>query len=104
MFIFEIIQNADANNYSRAKAFSADPYIKFIVHLYDLVIECNEDWFTPDDIKTLCIICERTKTKANAPYSIGETEAKFKSVFIVASKVYIQSKPFLFPFEYKPGD
>jgi hypothetical protein len=71
-FIFEIIQNADANNYSRAEVLGAQPYIKSTVYLYDLVIERNED---PDDVKALCMIGEWTKTRANDPYSIDETGA-----------------------------
>jgi hypothetical protein len=103
-FLFELIQNAEDNNYSRAKALGSEPYIKFTIRPNTIVIDCNEDGFTPANVKAICRIGESTKIRENAQYYIGEKGIGFKSVFMVASKVHIQSGPFSFFFEHEPGN
>jgi len=99
-----LIQNADDNNYTRARAIGAEPYIKFTIRPNTIVIDCNEDGFTPENTQAICRIGESTKVRANAQYYIGEKGIGFKSVFMVASKVHIQSGPFSFSFEHEPGN
>lgn len=99
-----MIQNAEDNNYSRAKALGAEPYIKFTIRPDTISIDCNEDGFTPENVEAICRIGESTKIRANAQYYIGEKGIGFKSVFMVASKVQIQSGPFSFFFEHEPGN
>jgi hypothetical protein len=103
-FLFELIQNAEDNSYSRAKALGAEPYVKFTIRPDTIVIDCNEDGFTPENVKAICKIAESTKIRENAQYYIGEKGIGFKSVFMVASKVHIQSGPFSFSFEHEPGN
>lgn len=99
-----MIQNAEDNHYSKASALGAEPYIKFIIRPGTITIECNEDGFTPDNVRAICRIGESTKIRANSQYYIGEKGIGFKSVFMVASKVHIQSGPFSFFFEHEPGN
>jgi HSP90 family molecular chaperone len=70
-----------------------DPYIKFKIRQNTIVIEYNEDGFTPEDVKAICRIGESTKTQDDSLYYIGKNGFGFKSVFLVASKVHIQSGP-----------
>jgi HSP90 family molecular chaperone len=99
-----LIQNAEDNNYSRAEALGVEPYIKFTIRPDTISIDCNEDGFTPENVRAICRIGESTKIRANAQYYIGEKGIGFKSVFMVASKVHIQSGPFSFSFEHEPGN
>jgi hypothetical protein len=100
----ELIQNADGCNYSRAKALGVEPYIKFTVHPNTIVIDFNRDGFTVEDIRAFCRIGECSEAKPNYYHYLGEKGVWFKSVFMVASKVHIQSGPFSFSFKYGPGD
>ncbi|RDL38724.1 uncharacterized protein BP5553_03064 [Venustampulla echinocandica] len=103
-FLFELIQNAEDNNYSRAKAVGAEPYIKFTIRPGTICIDCNEDGFTPENVRAICRIGESTKIRANSQYYIGEKGIGFKSGFMVASKVHIQSGAFSFFFDHEPGN
>lgn len=103
-FVFELIQNAEDNHYSRAKASAAEPYIKFTIRPDKIIVDSNEDGFTPEDVEAICRIGGSNKTRTDAQYYIGEKGIGFKSVFMVASKVHIQSGPFSFFFEHEPGD
>ena len=102
-FVFELIQNAEDNNYSRATSNNAAPYIKFTVHPEKIVIDSNEDGFSTDNVKAICKVGRSTKAGAGAQQYIGEKGIGFKSVFLVASKVHIQSGPFSFFFERPPA-
>ncbi|KAK5991975.1 Protein NO VEIN [Cladobotryum mycophilum] len=101
-FVFELLQNADDNHYSRAKARGDIPWVSFHVHRDRIVIECNEDGFTPDNLAAICNIGKSSKTGAQG--YIGEKGIGFKSVFMVAYKAYIQSGHFAFYFQHRKED
>ncbi|KAM0280906.1 hypothetical protein ACHAQH_003795 [Verticillium albo-atrum] len=101
-FVFELLQNADDNRFTRAKANGALPSITFHVHPHRIVVECNEDGFTENDLRAICSVGESTKS-ASRGY-IGAKGIGFKSVFIAAWKVVIQSGHFSFSFKHEKGD
>jgi hypothetical protein len=68
-----------------------------------IVIDSNEDGFTPENVRAICEIGGSTKLQSGAQQYIGEKGIGFKSVFMVASEVHIQSGPFSFFFEHRPG-
>jgi hypothetical protein len=101
-FVFELIQNAEDNNYSRAKRNGTLPYITFAVYSDRIVVDSNEDGFNEANVRAICSTGDSTK-KTSQGY-IGEKGIGFKSVFKVASKVHIQSGPFSFYFKHEKGD
>lgn len=101
-FAFELLQNADDNKFTRAIAGGALPSITFDVHPRHIVIECNEDGFTKDDLEAICTVGQSTKSSQYG--YIGAKGIGFKSVFIAAREVYIQSGHFSFSFKHEKGD
>ncbi|KAF5497161.1 hypothetical protein CGCS363_v008052 [Colletotrichum siamense] len=101
-FIFELLQNADDNQYNRASASGSVPFVSFRIFPSQIVIECNEDGFTHENIKAICSVGESSKTGAQG--YIGEKGIGFKSVFMVAWKAHIQSEAFSFSFRHKKGE
>ncbi|KAF5691492.1 hypothetical protein FCIRC_392 [Fusarium circinatum] len=101
-FVFELLQNADDNNYSTALSTGQDPYVSFEVRPDKVSIECNENGFTHENLKAICAIGKSSKVGA-AGY-IGEKGIGFKSVFMAAWKVHIQSNDFSFSFTHRKGD
>ncbi|KAF5535752.1 hypothetical protein FMEXI_10658 [Fusarium mexicanum] len=101
-FVFELLQNADDNNYSTALSIGQDPYVSFEVRPDKVSIECNENGFTHENLKAICAIGKSSKVGA-AGY-IGEKGIGFKSVFMAAWKVHIQSNDFSFSFTHRKGD
>ncbi|KAF4452438.1 hypothetical protein F53441_4718 [Fusarium austroafricanum] len=101
-FVFELLQNADDNNYSSALSNGQDPYVFFEVRPNRVSIECNENGFTHENLKAICAIGKSSKVGA-AGY-IGEKGIGFKSVFMAAWKVHIQSNDFSFSFTHRKGD
>ncbi|TXC00522.1 hypothetical protein FocTR4_00008130 [Fusarium oxysporum f. sp. cubense] len=101
-FVFELLQNADDNNYSTALSSGQDPYVSFEVRPDKVSIECNENGFTHENLKAICAIGKSSKVGA-AGY-IGEKGIGFKSVFMAAWKVHIQSNGFSFSFTHRKGD
>ncbi|CAF3557216.1 unnamed protein product [Fusarium graminearum] len=101
-FVFELLQNADDNDYSTAVSQGQDPYVSFKVHPDKVTIECNENGFTHENLKAICAIGKSSKVGA-AGY-IGEKDIGFKSVFMAAWKVHIQSNKFSFSFTHRKGD
>ncbi|KAL4958989.1 uncharacterized protein BDV14DRAFT_22393 [Aspergillus stella-maris] len=101
-FVFELLQNADDNSFSVANSTSTDPFVSF--HVYDrrIVVECNEDGFTQDNLVAICNVGKSSKTGAQG--YIGEKGIGFKSVFMVACKVHIQSRDFSFSFRHRKGE
>ncbi|KAL2132351.1 hypothetical protein VTI74DRAFT_3922 [Chaetomium olivicolor] len=101
-FAFELLQNADDNQFKRARETGALPSFAFEVHPRHIVVECNEDGFSKNDLEAICTVGKSTKS---AKYGyIGAKGIGFKSVFIAAWKVYIQSGHFSFRFEHDKGD
>ena len=101
-FVFELLQNADDNSYFRARSLSTVPFVSFHVYHRRIVVECNEDGFTPENLTAICNVGKSSKTSAQG--YIGEKGIGFKSVFMVAWKVHIQSGDFSFYFQHKMGD
>lgn len=96
--MYELIQNAEDNKYTQAKAKGLEIYLSFSLYKDKVVIESNEDGFCEEDVRAICSTGESTKTKIQG--YIGEKGIGFKSVFKVAKKVHIQSGPFSFSFEH----
>ncbi|GES62023.1 chaperone protein htpG [Aspergillus terreus] len=101
-FVFELLQNADDNSYSKARSRSVAPYVSFRVYPRKIVVECNEDGFTHENLVAICNVGQSSKSGAQG--YIGEKGIGFKSVFMVAWKVLIQSGEFSFYFQHKIGD
>jgi HSP90 family molecular chaperone len=97
-FVFELLQNADDNQYTRGQ----DPYVIFRVYPDRIVIECNEDGFTRQNLTAICDIGKSSKTGSQG--YIGEKGIGFKSVFMAAWRVHIQSRDFSFDFIHRKGD
>ena len=97
-FVFELIQNAEDNQYSFAKASGTKPYLRFYIDHTKVVIDSNEDGFSKENVEAICKV--RSSTKTGVRGYIGEKGIGFKSVFQVASKVHVQSGPFSFCFNY----
>ena len=105
-FVFELVQNAEDNNYTKAKAEKERPYLSFTIHPDRIIVDSNEDGFTEDNVQAICsitksgkVVSSKSKEQRKRGY-FGEKGIGFKSVFKVASKVHIQSGPFSFCFEY----
>ncbi|KAF4462555.1 hypothetical protein FALBO_10629 [Fusarium albosuccineum] len=101
-FVFELLQNADDNDYSTALSRGQDPYVSFEIRPDKVSIECNENGFTHENLRAICAIGKSSKVGA-AGY-IGEKGIGFKSVFMAAWKVHIQSNDFSFSFTHRKGD
>ena len=101
-FIFELIQNAEDNQYKRAHAAGADPYLNFLIDRDKIVIDSNEDGFLEENVEAICKVGASTK-KGVRGY-IGEKGIGFKSVFKIASRVRVQSGPFSFSFNCGGND
>jgi hypothetical protein len=100
-FVFELIQNAEDNEYKRALAADEEPYIRFSVYPEKVIVDSNEDGFTEANVRAICSVGQSTKTFTQG--YIGEKGIGFKSVFKIASWVHIQSGPFSFSFEHQHG-
>lgn len=98
-FIFELIQNAEDNDY-----LVADPSLSFRLVKTDptgtkgssgaLIIQNNEIGFSPANIDAICAVGKTTKSKIEG--YIGEKGIGFKSVFRVTSNPYIFSNGYSF--------
>lgn len=99
-FVYELIQNAEDNEYHRATTQSEAPWLKFSLQPDRIVIDSNEDGFSRANIKAICSCGESTKSFIQG--YIGEKGIGFKSVFKVAHKVHVQSGVHSFAFEYDP--
>jgi hypothetical protein len=100
--VFELIQNAEDSNYTEAMKRKEAPFISFKIYPKRIVVDSNEDGFTDDNVRAICDIGRSSKKGAHG--YIGEKGIGFKSVFMVASKAYIQSGPFSFYFKHGPSD
>ena len=92
-FILELIQNADDNLYRS----DVQPCLKFYYQEDGFLwIGSNEDGFDQSNVEAICSI--NGSTKKNEQSSIGEKGIGFKSVFKIASEVWISSGNFTFKF------
>jgi hypothetical protein len=101
-FVFELLQNADDNSYTKAAALDSVPYVSFRIYPQKIVLECNEDGFTSENLVAISTVGKSSKTGAQG--YIGEKGIGFKSVFMAASKVHIQSGPLSFSFRHRNGE
>ena len=97
-FVYELIQNAEDNQYKNA----TQPRLSFILRQDRIIIDSNEDGFGMEDVKAISSVSMSTKTAIRG--YIGEKGIGFKSVFTVAYKVHVQSEPYSFAFVNQPGD
>lgn len=67
-----------------------------------IVVDCNEDGFTEPDLQAICAVGQSTKLAFHG--YIGAKGIGFKSVFIAASRVHIQSGNFSFEFRHNKTD
>ncbi|RFU80710.1 hypothetical protein TARUN_1479 [Trichoderma arundinaceum] len=102
-FVFELLQNAEDNSFNIAREANMTPRVSFEVHPDHIIISCNEDGFEPKNLKAICAVGQSSKTGVQNGY-VGEKGIGFKSVFMAAWKVYIQSGNFSFFFQHKRGD
>lgn len=100
--MFELLQNCDDNDYSKATRRKEDPYVSFQVFKDRLVIQTNEDGFEPKHVRAICEAGQSSKSGAHG--YIGEKGIGFKSVFIAAHKVWIQSGDYSFMFQHEKED
>ena len=100
--MFELIQNAEDNDYTKAEAAGDEPLLIFRLYPNEIIIDSNEDGFVEANVRAICSTGESTKNVSKG--YVGEKGIGFKSVFKVASKVHIQSEPFSFFFEHRYGD
>ncbi|KAJ4014666.1 hypothetical protein NW752_007437 [Fusarium irregulare] len=101
-FVFELLQNAEDNEFTKAIGLKNPPFISFKIHPKRIIVECNEDGFTKRDLKAICSVGDSTKSASHG--YIGAKGIGFKSVFIAASRVHIQSGNFSFEFRHKKSD
>jgi len=76
--------------------------VHFQVHFHHIVVEYNVDVFTPENLEAICGIGRSSKIGSQG--YIGEKGIGFKSVFMVAWKVHIQSAKFSFNFQHRRGE
>ncbi|KAH6874355.1 hypothetical protein B0T10DRAFT_205754 [Thelonectria olida] len=101
-FVFELLQNAEDNVFWKADARNARRFISFKIHPNHIVVDCNEDGFTERDLQAICAVGQSTKSSSHG--YIGAKGIGFKSVFIAASRVHIQSGNFSFEFRHNKTD
>ena len=97
-YVYELIQNAEDNAYTKAIARREPPFLRFIVSQDSTIVESNEDGFTYEHVTAICRTGE--SSKIHRPGYIGEKGIGFKSVFNTAKRVHIQSGPFSFSFSH----
>nr|RBQ94652.1 hypothetical protein FVER53263_07682 [Fusarium verticillioides] len=86
--VFELLQNADDNQFTRARAACANPGVQFIVTPDMVIVGSNEDGFTDSNVKALCDFGKSTKDVC--------VHYRFK--------VQIESGPYSFYLQHEDGD
>ena len=101
-FVFELLQNTEDNQYSVALAGGEEPFASFSIFPDRIVVDCNEDGFTEDNLTAISDIGNSSKSSSQG--YIGEKGIGFKSVFMAAWKVHIHSGHLSFSFVHRKGD
>ncbi|KAJ3546237.1 hypothetical protein NM208_g2100 [Fusarium decemcellulare] len=101
-FVFELLQNAEDNLFTKATEKNEPRFISFKIYPDRIVVDCNEDGFTKRDLQAICAVGQSAKSAAHG--YIGAKGIGFKSVFIAASRVHIQSGHFSFEFRHNKTD
>ncbi len=76
--------------------------MSFSVYPNQVVLECNEDGFTEENLRAICSVGQSSKIGARG--YIGEKGIGFKSVFMAAYRVHVQSGHFSFHFLHRESD
>lgn len=76
--------------------------MSFTLYPDKLVVDCNEDGFTEENLSAICDVGNSSKSGSQG--YIGEKGIGFKSVFMAAWKVHIQSGHLSFSFVHRRGD
>ncbi|KAH6686915.1 hypothetical protein F5X68DRAFT_276173 [Plectosphaerella plurivora] len=93
-FLLELIQNADDNSYD-----TDTPTLSIVYSPGKIKIHCNERGFSKRNLEAICRICKSTKSgRSKTAGFVGEKGIGFKSVFKVASVVWISSGHYSFKF------
>ncbi|CAM8332025.1 HATPase_Hsp90-like domain containing protein [Candidatus Methylopumilus universalis] len=99
-YIFELLQNADDNEY-RANAI---PSIEFNIESSRLIVINNEIGFTEENINSICSAGSSSKKIKKIEGYIGEKGLGFKSIFKITDTPEIYSNGFHFSFKALPED
>jgi hypothetical protein len=100
-FVFELLRNADDNHFTKARSRKEDLFVTFKIAPSYIIVDCNEDGFTPENVRAICAVGK--SSKVNRPQYFGEEGIGFKSIFTVAYKVHIQSGCYSFSFSHRCG-
>ncbi|KAI1272371.1 hypothetical protein F5Y07DRAFT_403521 [Xylaria sp. FL0933] len=100
-FVLDLLRNADDNDFTKARSRFEIPFVTFKVTPSCITVDCNEDGFTPKDVTALCDVGKSSRI-GSGPYFSNEGIG-FKSVFMIAYKVHIQSENYSFSFNHKTG-
>ncbi|EPE09773.1 ino80 chromatin remodeling complex protein [Ophiostoma piceae UAMH 11346] len=101
--VFELLQNYDDNHYTNSAR--GPPGVAFSVYPDRILASCNEDGFTAANVTAICSVGQSSKKGgANGVGYTGEKGIGFKSVFMAAEEVHIQSGDYSFRFQYAKGD
>lgn len=101
-FVAELLRYADDNDFHKARGDGVLPYIAIHVYPDRMIVEFNGDGLTESDVSAICAL---GRSANHVAYSHPEAKGiAFKSVFVAAWKVVIQSGQFAFRFEQKRGN
>ncbi len=93
-FFYEIVQNAEDNQYPS----SVKPSLNFFISSDNILIQNNELGFTEKDIQSISDIGKSEKEKSEKRHDIGEKGIGFKSVFGITDTPMIFSNGYQFQF------
>ncbi|KAJ4304776.1 hypothetical protein N0V90_000304 [Kalmusia sp. IMI 367209] len=103
-FLYELIQNADDSNYSKARQTGDAPFLRFKITPTTFVAETNENGFTRANVEAICATGKSSKKATALDNHIGEKGFGFKSVFSISDEVLVQSGIWSFRFQHKRGE
>ncbi|KAI0902598.1 hypothetical protein F4806DRAFT_491069 [Annulohypoxylon nitens] len=93
-FLFELLQNADDNDYQ-----TPTPTLTFTYEAGGLRVDCNETGFRAKHVESISKIrCSTKSGQRHLNDNTGEKGIGFKSVFRVADQVWISSRQYRFKF------
>ena len=64
-FISELLQNSDSDQHTHTRQFGQAPQLPFHVYSHHIVIECNEDGFTHENLIAIDNVGKSSKNGAN---------------------------------------